>query len=156
MSHKYAFFLHFFPHIKMNLWKKSEAATCRQLKFRRAKLKAVIALPKNGSQYEAAKWALDRLNVDSVQVSTTEEVLKACFINRDGCGSKKGSIFNNVSGNNAAPSSENKEAIVPNLVILDARSSKQIDCDAIARYINILRLYFLVCKKKSRSTLTTN
>lgn len=95
----------------------------------------MVGLPKQSGPYEAIKWALDRLAVDTVQVSSTEAAVNACIHSTkkdssastgDGVG-KNSILFNNVG--TKGPS----VAEYPNLVIIDARATKIIDFEKVAR-----------------------
>ena len=70
-------------HFQLNLWRKPDSGNTsyKHLKFRRSKrqLKAVIAAPKSSSLSNSVKWALERLNVESVQTYTTDETLQLCL-----------------------------------------------------------------------------
>ena len=49
--------------------KRSEHIYLRHLRVRRPKIRALLVLQKNCRVYDAAKWALDRLSVDTVDVA---------------------------------------------------------------------------------------
>jgi len=132
----------------LNLWRKPDSGNTsyKHLKFRRSKrqLKAVIAAPKSSSLSNSVKWALERLNVESVQTYTTDETLQLCL---PGLHSKKGSIFGgkepnasstepNCNHSNNSSSQRDQLPSLPNIVIVDARlqsGSKQFDYEAIAK-----------------------
>ncbi len=86
------------------LLRRSEYVALRHLRLRRPRLRAVIGLPKHTHLFDAAKWALDRLGVDCVHAASTEDALKAC---RD-------------------PNT------APNLLLLDARSNRDLNAENVA------------------------
>ena len=102
---------------------------------------AIIGLSKQSTTYEAMQWALDRLGIECIHSQTTETCINsACEDTKSGVSN---STFN--SGNSLIPTNVHnsshtsnhfgkKEALCPSLVILDLRSTKDLDPEIVTRY----------------------
>ncbi|CAB4063274.1 PDE8 [Lepeophtheirus salmonis] len=90
------------------IWRQSECINYRNFRLRRPKIRAIVALPKHSPQYNAAKWALERLGVESVLTFSTETAIQA--------------LNNGLSS-------------TPHLVLLDSRHPRNIDAEALAKHV---------------------
>ena len=102
---------------------------------------AIIGLSKQSTTYEAMQWALDRLGIECIHSQTTETCINsACVDTKSGVSN---STFN--SGNSLIPTNVHnsshtsnhfgkKEALCPSLLILDLRSTKDLDPEIVTRY----------------------
>ena len=102
---------------------------------------AIIGLSKQSTTYEAMQWALDRLGIECIYSQTTETCINsACVDTKSGVSN---STFN--SGNSLIPTNVHnsshtsnhfgkKEALCPSLLILDLRSTKDLDPEIVTRY----------------------
>lgn len=87
------------------IWRHDSIVNFRQhLRVRRPKLRAVLALSKQGHLYDTVKWACDRLNVESSHAPSTDTAIAAC-----------------------------KEGAIPSLLVLDCRNYRNIDAEAVAK-----------------------
>ncbi|XP_059082020.1 high affinity cAMP-specific and IBMX-insensitive 3',5'-cyclic phosphodiesterase 8A-like isoform X2 [Tigriopus californicus] len=90
------------------LWRHDSIVNFRQhLRVRRPKLRAVLALSKQGHLYDTVKWACDRLNVESSHAPSTDTAIAAC-----------------------------KDGVIPSLLVLDCRNYRNIDAEAVAKAVH--------------------
>ena len=96
-------------------------------------------MSKQSTTYEAVKWALDRLGIESTHVQTTEACINACVETIPGISHSTVTPGNNLNTsvhNNTTTSSHlsKKEALCPSLVLLDLKSTKDLDPETVSRY----------------------
>ena len=116
-------------------WKRSENATYKDLRTRRPKIKAIVGLPKQSTTYDAVKWALDRLNIETVHCQTTESCINSCVVASltTTPGNNLSSLTHNNATTNTSNYSNKREALCPSLVLLDLKATKDLDPEAVSR-----------------------
>ena len=128
-----------FLHFQVLQWKRTENATFKELRTRRPKIKAILGLSKQSTTYDAIKWALDRLGIESTHVQSTEACINACVETIPGIAHSTFTPGNNLNTsvhNNTTTSSplSKKEALCPSLVLLDLKATKELDPETVSRY----------------------
>ena len=103
--------------------------------MRRPKIKAVVGLSKQSSTYEAVKWALDRLGIESTHSQTTEGCINSCVVSSSSLTSGNNlnptTIHNNTT--NTSSHLNKREALFPILVLLDLKATKDFDPESVSR-----------------------
>ena len=116
-------------------WKRSENATYKDLRTRRPKIKAIVGLSKQSTTYDGVKWALDRLNIETVHCQTTESCINSCVVSS--LTTTPGNNLSSLTHNNATTNTSNynnkREALCPSLVLLDLKATKDLDPEAVSR-----------------------
>ena len=116
-------------------WKRSENATYKDLRTRRPKIKAILGLSKQSTTYDGVKWALDRLNIETVHCQTTESCINSCVVSS--LTTTPGNNLSSLTHNNATTNTSNynnkREALCPSLVLLDLKATKDLDPEAVSR-----------------------
>ena len=105
--------------------------------MRRPKIKAIVGLSKQSSTYEAVKWALDRLGIESSYSQTTEGCINSCVVSSStltsaGNNLNTTAIHNNTSTNTSSHLNK-REALFPSLVLLDLKATKDLDPESVSR-----------------------
>ena len=125
-------------YLQVMQWKRTENATFGDLRLRRPKIQVVLGLSKQSTTYDAIKWALDHLRVETIHAHTTDSCINACVKTIPGSKNSTQTTENNLSAttHNSTPNlshSNKREAFRPRLVILDLKTTKDFNPENVAR-----------------------